>query len=83
MHQKAITWLKPGGKIILEAFDPKQLPNKSGGPKDLSMLYTEDMLRDDFSMLKVELLYSQQTVLKEGKHHDGIAEVIRFVGEKK
>ncbi|MHB8260831.1 MAG: class I SAM-dependent methyltransferase [Bacteroidia bacterium] len=26
IHQKAITWLKPGGKIIMEAFNPKQLP---------------------------------------------------------
>ena len=83
IHQKAITWLKPGGKVIMEAFNPKQLPNSPGGPKDLSMLYTEDVLSDDFSTLKVDLNYSQQTVLKEGKHHDGIAEVIRFVGIKK
>jgi ubiquinone/menaquinone biosynthesis C-methylase UbiE len=83
IHQKTITWLKPGGKIILEAFNPKQLPNNSGGPKDLSMLYTEEILRDDFSDLKIELLQLQSTILKEGKHHDGIAEVIRFVGVKK
>ena len=83
IHQKAIKWLKPDGKIILEAFNPKQLPNNSGGPKDLSMLYTEEILRDDFSDLKIELLQLQSTILKEGKHHDGMAEVIRFVGVKK
>ncbi len=27
IHQKAITWLKPGGRIILEAFNPDQLKN--------------------------------------------------------
>ena len=45
IHKKAITWLKPGGKIILEAFNPNQLQNISGGPKDVSMLYTESVIR--------------------------------------
>lgn len=83
IHHKAISWLKPGGKIIIEAFNPKQFPNSSGVPKDLSMLYTEDVLRNDFYDLNIELLQLQSTVLKEGKHHEGLAEVIRFVGVKK
>jgi SAM-dependent methyltransferase len=82
IHQKAIHWLKPGGKIIIEAFNPNQLQNNSGGPKDLSMLYTEETIKEDFEELKIELLQTNQTILEEGKYHEGKADVIRFVGIK-
>ena len=83
VHQKAIDWLKPGGKIILEVFNPNQLQNTSGGPQDISMLYTEDMLRADFAGLEIELLQLIETSLTEGRFHQGKADVIRFVGVKK
>jgi SAM-dependent methyltransferase len=83
IHQKAIQWLKPGGKIILEAFNPKQLNNLSGGPKDISMLYSEDMIRNDFENLDIEILQLTRTILNEGKYHEGIADVLQFSGTKK
>ncbi len=83
IHRKVIGWLKPGGRIILEAFNPLQLQNTSGGPKELSMLYSKEMLLEDFAELQIELLETQQIELKEGKYHNGKADVIRFVGIKK
>ena len=83
IHQKAITWLKPGGKIILEAFNPQQLQNNSGGPKELSMLYTEDMMKEDFASLNIELIKNLTTELSEGKYHEGKASIIRVVGIKR
>ncbi len=83
IHKKAISWLKPGGKIILEAFHPLQLKNKSGGPKDLDLLYTTDMILQDFLELETEMIQNVQTDLREGKLHEGKAEVIRYVGIKK
>jgi ubiquinone/menaquinone biosynthesis C-methylase UbiE len=82
VFQKAVSWLKPGGKIILETFNPDQLQNSSGGPKDISMLYTEDIIQEDFKALKFELLQTLQIILSEGKHHEGKADIIRFVGIK-
>jgi len=82
IHQKAISWLKPGGKIIIEAFNPAQLQNSSGGPKDISMLYTEEIIREDFQELNIELIETLQTTLQEGKYHQGKADIIRFVGNK-
>ncbi|HEY9169990.1 MAG TPA: methyltransferase domain-containing protein [Lutibacter sp.] len=82
IHQKAITWLKPGGKILLEVFNPKQLQNNSCGPKDLAMLYTEEMLRDDFEGLTINLLETKTIELNEGKHHKGKADIIQFVATK-
>jgi len=83
IHQKSIKWLKQGGILILEAFRPEQVGLHSGGPKEISMLYTEEMLQEDFSALKIELIQSLQVELKEGNLHQGIAEVIRFIGQKR
>jgi SAM-dependent methyltransferase len=82
IHRKAINWLKPGGRIILEAFNPNQLQNSSGGPKELGMLYTEDIIRDDFEGMKIEIIQTAQIFLQEGKFHEGKADVIRFIGVK-
>jgi SAM-dependent methyltransferase len=82
IHKKAIKWLRPGGKVILEAFNPSQLQNKSGGPKDISMLYTLEILQKDFSNLRFDIIKNVQIVLKEGTFHDGMADVIQFVGTK-
>jgi len=82
IHQKAITWLKPGGKLILEAFNPQQLQYNSGGPKDLSMLYTEEMMKEDFASLNIDIIQNLTTELNEGKYHKGKASIIRVVGTK-
>ncbi len=82
LHKSAINWLMPGGKIILEAFNPLQLQNQSGGPKEISMLYTEEMLQSDFSGLRIDLIQNVQINLKEGTFHDGTADVIQFIGTK-
>jgi len=74
--------LKPGGKIIIEAFNPDQLQNNSGGPKELAMLYTENIIREDFEGMEIELIQTTQTTLNEGKYHEGKADVVRFVGVK-
>lgn len=81
-HRKVIDWLKPGGMLILEAFNPLQLGNSSGGPKDISMLYTEEILKEDFKGMRIQLLVSEKVTLDEGKYHQGPADVIRFIGLK-
>ncbi len=82
VHQKIVRWLKPNGLVIIEAFNPNQLNNASGGPKDASMLYTKEILRNDFDDLVVQQLSTAVIELKEGKYHIGKADVIRFTGKK-
>jgi len=81
-HATIQRWLKPGGKIILEAFNPEQLNYNSGGPKDLDMLYSTDILSKDFEGMKIELIETSTIVLDEGAFHQGDAAVIRFVAQK-
>ncbi|MDP1725923.1 MAG: class I SAM-dependent methyltransferase [Bacteroidota bacterium] len=82
VHRKAISWLKPGGKIIIEAFHTAQINMNSGGPKEISMLYCEEHLLGDFESLQTELIESVQVELNEGQSHQGLAEIIRYIGIK-
>ncbi len=83
VHRKLAQALRPGGLLVLEAFHPEQLPLASGGPKDLAMLYTLEMLRADFGGELRELLAEETgTVLDEGSGHQGPARVTRWVGQR-
>lgn len=81
-YQKCISWLKPGGKMIVEGFAKEQLGLNSGGPKDLDMLYSIEQVKDDFEGLNFEEIEEKTVFLNEGKFHQGEAKVIRFVGVK-
>jgi 2-polyprenyl-3-methyl-5-hydroxy-6-metoxy-1,4-benzoquinol methylase len=82
VHKHCLQSLKPGGILLLEAFNPKQLSNNSGGPKDPTMLYSKEMMEKDFAGQNyyIELL---QTELHEGKYHEGLADIIRVKVVKK
>jgi 2-polyprenyl-3-methyl-5-hydroxy-6-metoxy-1,4-benzoquinol methylase len=82
LHGNIKNWLKPGGVVILEAYNPLQLNNTSGGPKDLNMLYSIETLMSDFHGMHFEILEEKQVELNEGKYHIGIADVVRFIGRK-
>lgn len=81
-HQGLIKLLKPGGKLILEAFNPDQLGKKSGGPQRASLLYSENMLKQDFSAMTITTLNSMEVELNEGEYHKGLASVVRMIAYK-
>jgi SAM-dependent methyltransferase len=82
LYQNIIHWLKPGGKVILETFCPEQLNNNSGGPKDINMLNTKEILSEDFKDLKIDYLEYVHIHLSEGKYHEGPADIIRMIATK-
>jgi hypothetical protein len=82
MHTRMVAALKPGGVLIMEAFTPKQLAYKTGGPQDPAMLYTAEMLRSDFAGEEILLLEETLPALSEGPYHRGTAAVVRLVLHK-
>lgn len=82
VHQKMISCLKPGGVLILEAFNQRQINFKSGGPREAGLLFSEEILKEDFASLQTVFLEERITNLQEGRNHEGDAEVIRYVGKK-
>jgi hypothetical protein len=82
VHNRYVSALKPGGVLIMEAFDKKQLGRKTGGPNSLDMLYDVQLLKEDFAALDIVNLSQIERVLREGPYHNGKAEVVQFVGIK-
>jgi SAM-dependent methyltransferase len=82
VHRKLIRSLKPGGYLILEAFNRKQLGNSSGGPKSVDMLYSIEILEEDFNEMEIVELSEYEMHLDAGDGHSGNAEIIRFFGRK-
>jgi cyclopropane fatty-acyl-phospholipid synthase-like methyltransferase len=81
-HKKLISLLKPGGNIILEAYSKNQINNNTGGPKDLSFLFSKTDLENDFSDLRYLHVTEKQTILNEGEFHSGLSDVIQVLGVK-
>lgn len=79
---KCISWLKPGGKIIMEGFNKRQLGLTSGGPKQLEWLFSSVEIATEFPGLTILKNEELQRNLDEGPLHQGKAEVNQFIGQK-
>ena len=86
LHARALAALKPGGRIVLEAFTPAQLEKQKagarGGPRDAALLYSADDLRADFAGAEIERLEEAEVDLREGALHVGASAVVRLVARR-
>ncbi len=83
VHRRLMQGLRPGGWLIVEGFHTAQLQFESGGPKDVSMLFTLDMLKEDFQGMTVEALaWDGVVTLNEGPGHQGPGHVVRYVAQR-
>jgi cyclopropane fatty-acyl-phospholipid synthase-like methyltransferase len=78
-HAAMLRSVRQGGVVILEAFSTAQLRHSSGGPKQVELLYTTELLRDDFSEAEVIELEEKEIHASEGPMHSGKAAVVRAV----
>lgn len=86
-HAKVASLMKPGGIVILEGFSKRNLELRAanpqiGGPPNLEMLFSVEGISHDFPNFEVIQLQEEEVELKEGKFHNGIGRVIRFIGRK-
>ena len=79
IHPRMFGALKPGGILILEAFHLGQLAFSSGGPKQVELLYSAELLRRDFAQAEVLELAESVVDLEEGRMHSGKGAVVRAV----
>lgn len=82
LHMQVCNALKIGGIVILEAFHKRQLRNGTGGPQSLEMLLDKDTILDDFPDLEIVFIEELNLTLDEGPFHQGMANIIRFIGKK-
>lgn len=79
MFANLIECVKPGGLIIFEFYSVKQLEYKTGGPKDITMLYEVDEIKNYLEDFSVEVINLEEVVTErnEGTAHNGQASVIQ------
>lgn len=83
VHQRVVKGLKRGGVLILEAYTPKQLEYKTGGPPIAEMMMCLDDLMDEFEGLDLEFGIEQEREVIEGKYHTGKAYTVQVFARKK
>lgn len=80
--ERYLAFLKPGGKLIVEIFNKRQLGNPSGGPQNAAWLVNKEELAELCNGIQIELLEEIETVLHEGVYHEGKANTTRLIGTK-
>lgn len=82
LFARMVQALKPGGRLILQGYTPQQLVFKTGGPGQIEHLYTEDLLRQAFAGLQIEVMDSYEDDIAEGSGHKGRSALIGLVACK-
>ena len=82
-HESFSKLLKKGGVLILEGFSKNNFEmENNNGPKNIDLLFTTDMVSNDFANLEIIELSEEIVEINEGDFHTGLSSVIRFVGKK-
>lgn len=82
MLASAVRSLVPGGVLIFEAYTPRQLAFRTGGPPEVELLVEPEDLRRELSGLRFEVLEEVEREVVEGRYHTGRAAVVRALAVK-
>lgn len=77
-----VTALRPGGRLILEAYTPLQLGRDSGGPQLQDLLVDPADLRADVVGLEVVHWWEGCRNIQEGQAHRGLSATVQLVGRR-
>lgn len=75
--------LKPGGVLVLQGYTPEQLAFGTGGPREVSHLYTPDLLQEHFGDMEILALERYERELDEGIGHRGPSALIGLVARRR
>ncbi|BCX17043.1 MAG: hypothetical protein KatS3mg117_0725 [Geminicoccaceae bacterium] len=82
LHRRMLDALVPGGLLLIEAYSPYQHLYRTGGPRDLDLLYTAFRLQRDLAGAEFLLLEETETDLLEGEGHVGRSAVVRCIARR-
>jgi protein-L-isoaspartate O-methyltransferase len=74
--------LAPGGTLCLLGYAEAQLGLRTGGPPDLTKLYSRELLAREFADLAIEELVEYREDLAEGSAHRGPSALIGLVARR-
>lgn len=82
VHRAVVSALRPGGVLLLEAYTPRQLVHRTGGPPVVDLLYEPGALRDDLEGLQFDRLVELEREVAEGTYHQGTSAVVQVIARK-
>jgi 2-polyprenyl-3-methyl-5-hydroxy-6-metoxy-1,4-benzoquinol methylase len=82
VHTSVVSSLKKGGAFILEAYTPRQLQHKTGGPQVKELLMELDELRAEMSGLRIIHGVEMEREIYEGRLHTGRGSVVQLIAVK-
>ena len=72
---------KKGGTILIHGYTPEQIRYGTGGPKDVTLMYTEATFTHSFTNSEIRLLEKYEATISEGPGHNGKSAMIDFVAK--
>ncbi len=82
LHARCVAALAPGGALVLEAYTPRQLEFRTGGPAAVERLVTLAALREELAGLEFEIGRELDREVREGRYHDGRGAVVQVLARK-
>jgi SAM-dependent methyltransferase len=74
--------LKPDGLILMQGYRPEQLKYKTGGPPQVELLYTRELLEKAFADCASVEIEEYDREVHEGSGHGGMSALIDLVARK-
>jgi SAM-dependent methyltransferase len=82
LHGAVAAGLRSGGVLVLEAYTPRQLGFGTGGPRDVALLVTLEVLRAELAGLELVIGREIERDVSEGKYHGGRAAVVQVLARR-
>ncbi len=82
VYRQAVTGLRPGGVLVVEAYTPRQLDFGTGGPRVPDLLVPRAVLEEELAGLDFVLSQDAERDVVEGRYHHGPAAVVQVVARK-
>jgi cyclopropane fatty-acyl-phospholipid synthase-like methyltransferase len=83
VHQQVISGLRSGGVFVLEAYTPRQLAFKTGGPPTADLTMELATLRQELEGLEFKHTAELEREIQEGRFHRGHSAVVQVVALKR
>ncbi len=82
VHANVAKALAPGGYFVLQAYTAANIGRGTGGPQGADFCMSKDGLLSEVQGLEVLELDEKESVVEEGKYHQGLAAVVQGVWRK-
>ena len=82
VHRRCVAGLRPGGMFVLEAYSPRQLEYRTGGPQTVELLVDLDTVKKELLGLRFERAVETVREIHEGVYHSGPGSVVQILGFK-